>query len=139
MRYLALDLGDRRIGVAISDQIGMLARPLEVMARTSRAADYAHIAELVQEHGIDLVVVGLPLNMDGSEGSRAAWARDYGAELAETVGVPVALWDERLSTEEAEEILRAQGKRPREHQDWIDAIAAAVILQSYLDGQTEFV
>ncbi len=139
MRYLALDLGDRRIGVAISDQIGMFARPLEVMERTSRAADYAHIAELVQEHGIDLVVVGLPLNMDGSEGSRAAWARDYGAELAETVGVPVELWDERLSTEEAEEILRAQGKRPREHQDWIDAIAAAVILQSYLDAQKRFV
>jgi putative Holliday junction resolvase len=132
MRYLALDLGDRRIGIAISDTLGMIARPLEVLERTSRAADYAHYAALVAEHGVDLVVVGLPLNMDGTEGSRAAWARDYGGELAETVGVPVEMWDERLSTEEAADILRAQGKDPREERDWIDAVAAAVILQSYL-------
>ncbi len=135
MRYLALDLGDRRIGIALSDPLGMLARPLEVMERTSRAADYAHIAKRVAEYNVATIIVGLPLNMDGTEGSRAAWSRDYAAELAETVGVPVVMWDERLSTEEAAAILRAQGKRPGEHKDGIDAVAAAVILQSYLDAR----
>jgi putative Holliday junction resolvase len=132
MRYLALDLGDRRIGVAISDALGMLARPLEVFERTSRAADFDHIGDLVARHRVDAVVVGLPLNMDGTEGPQAAWVRDYSGALAEALAVPVHFWDERLTTEEAEDILRAQGKPPTK--DRIDAVAAAVILRSYLDS-----
>lgn len=132
MRYLALDLGDRRIGVAISDALGMLARPLEVFERTSRAADFDHINDLITRHCVDAVVVGLPLNMDGTEGPQAVWVREYSDALAETLAVPVHLWDERLTTEEAEDILRAQGKPPAK--DWIDAVAAAVILRSYLDS-----
>lgn len=131
MRYLALDMGDRRIGVAISDMSGLLARPLEVFARTSRVADFAHVADLIAAHQVEALVVGLPFNMDGSEGSQAAWVRDYTGALAATIDVPVHLCDERLTTVEAADIMRAQGKTPSK--DWIDAVAAAVILQSYLD------
>ncbi len=140
MRYLSLDLGERRIGVAISDSIGMLARPLSTFKRTSREADFNHIARLVEEHNVAAIIMGLPLNMDGTEGPQAAWVRDYSAALAAALqdrgaatAIPVQLWDERLSTEEAEEIIRAQGKRPDKTR--IDAVAAAVILQSYLDAQ----
>jgi len=133
MRTLALDLGSRRIGVAISDTLSMFARPLEVFERTSRVADFAHIQALIDADKVQSVVAGLPLNMDGTEGKQAAWVRDYAAALGEAISMPVVLWDERLTTQEAKDILRAQGKRPSK--DWIDAVAAAVILQSYLDAQ----
>jgi len=132
-RALALDLGEKRIGVAVSDALGMVARPLEIFPRTSRRADFAHIGALVKAHQVDTVVVGLPLNMDGSEGRPAAWVRDYGAALAETLAVPVHFWDERLTSEEAIDILRAQGKSTAK--GTVDAVAAAVILQSYLDSR----
>ena len=132
LRALALDLGERRIGVAISDALGMVARPLEIFSRTSRKADFAHIGALVTAHQVDAVVVGLPLNMDGSEGRQAAWVRDYSADLAKTLTVPVHLWDERLTSEEAEDILRTQGKSTAK--GTLYAVAAAVILQSYLDS-----
>jgi putative Holliday junction resolvase len=132
-RALALDLGERRIGVAVSDALGMVARPLEIFARTSRNADFAHIGALVKSHQVDAVIVGLPLNMDGSEGRQAAWVRDYSAALAETITVPVHFWDERLTSEEAVDILRAQGKPTTK--GTVDAVAAAVILQSYLDNR----
>ena len=132
-RALALDLGERRIGVAISDALGMVARPLEIFPRTSRRADFAHIGALVTAHQVDAVIVGLPLNMDGTEGRQAAWVRDYSAALAETLAVPVHFWDERLTSEEAIDILRAQGKSTAKGE--IDAVAAAVILQSYLDSR----
>ncbi|MGC9467653.1 MAG: Holliday junction resolvase RuvX [Anaerolineae bacterium] len=134
MRYLALDLGDRHIGVAISDTLGMIARPLEVFDRTSREADFRHIDQLIDDHRVDALVVGLPLNMDGTEGPQADWVKDYTGALAEEVSIPVQLWDERLSTEEAKDIMRAQGKAP--DREWIDAVAAAVILQSYLNAHT---
>jgi len=129
MRYLALDLGDRRIGIALSD--GVLARPLEMFYRSSRAADFAHIEMLVHQHQVTTLVIGLPLNMDGTEGSQAAWVRHYGAALAQAVELPAIFWDERLTSVEAEEVLRTQGRHPEKH--LIDAIAAAIILQSYLD------
>ncbi|MGC9521511.1 MAG: Holliday junction resolvase RuvX [Anaerolineae bacterium] len=132
MRYLSLDLGDRRIGVAVSDSLGMIARPLEVFQRTSRQSDFQHIRALVDELGVETIVVGLPINMDGTEGGQADWVRDYTSALRKAIAVPVVLWDERLSTEEAKEIMRAQGREPRREE--IDAVAAAVILQGYLDA-----
>ena len=132
MRYLALDLGDKRIGVAISDTLGMIARPLSVIIRTSRVADFEAYAALVAEHRVDELVVGLPISMDGTEGRQAEWVRDYSADLATALDLPLHLWDERLTTEEAVDIMRAQGKRPSK--DWIDAVAAAVILQNFLDA-----
>ena len=133
MRYLALDPGDRRIGVAISDATGLIARPLEVIARSSRERDQTRIRALIAQHKVACLVVGLPLNMDGSEGHQAAWVRDYTAALQATINIPVVLWDERLTTYEAEEIARMQGRPVAK--DRIDAVAAAVILQSYLDVQ----
>ncbi|HOC21297.1 MAG TPA: Holliday junction resolvase RuvX [Anaerolineae bacterium] len=131
MRTLALDLGDRRIGVALSDATRTLARPLEVFQRRSRAADFAHVAALVQQHEVGAVVIGLPFNMNGTEGQRAAWTRDYGAALGQAVERPVTFWDERLTTVEAEELLQAQGRQSEKRS--VDAIAAAIILQGYLD------
>ncbi len=133
MRYLALDLGRRRVGVAVSDALGMLARPLEVFKRSSRVADFAHVAELVKAQGAETLVIGLPLQMDGSEGENIAWVREYSAAMAAAVGTPVEFWDERLTTVEAEDIMREQGKVP--DKNWIDAVAAAVILQGYLDSR----
>jgi putative holliday junction resolvase len=137
VRHLALDLGDRRIGVAVSDSVGMLARPVEVFERRSRLEDFKHIRKLIQQHGVEALVVGLPLNLDGTEGQQAAWVRDYTAALAEALAdvlpAPITLWDERLSSETAIDILREQGRNPRTEP--IDAVAAAVILQSYLDRQ----
>ena len=133
MRVLALDLGNKRIGAALSDSTGLIARPLLVFKRTSRVADFATIARLITEHNVACLVVGLPISMDGSEGSQAAWVRDYCAALGATLPIPLHLWDERLTTHAAEELLREQGKRP--DPQWIDAVAAAVILQNYLDAQ----
>ncbi len=133
MRVLALDLGDKRIGVALSDSTGLIARPLLVFKRTSRVADFVTVARLTAEYDVARVVVGLPISMDGSEGRQAAWVRDYCAALDETLTIPLFLWDERLTTYSAVELLREQGKRP--DPQWIDAVAAAVILQSYLDAQ----
>ncbi len=120
------------MGVALSDATGMLARSLEVFVRASRVADFAHIAELVLRHRVEALVVGLPLQMSGADGKRTAWTRDYSKALAKVVEVPIHLWDERLTTVEAEEIMLAQGKAPDRR--WIDAVAAAVILQSFLDA-----
>jgi putative Holliday junction resolvase len=132
MRHLALDLGDQRIGVAVSDALGIVARPVKVFERASRKADFVLINGMIDEYGADIVICGLPLNMDGTEGPQAEWVRDYTQALSEAIAIPVALWDERLTTEDAKDILRAQGKAIEK--DWLDAVAAAVILQSYLDA-----
>lgn len=133
MRHLALDLGEKRIGVAISDTLGIVARPLEIFSRTSRVADFAHIEALVTTHQVEAIIVGLPINMDGTEGRQATWARDYSAALAATLPILVRMWDERLTSEEASDILRARGKPAGK--GTLDAVAAAVILQSYLDAR----
>ena len=131
MRVLALDVGDRRVGIAISDPIGMLARPLTVVKRSGR--DYQRIADLAKEHGVELIVAGCPRNMDGSEGEQARKVEAYLAGLEEHIDVPIELWDERLSTFEAQRLMIEAGRRARERRERIDAAAAAVILQDYLD------
>ncbi|MCG2767811.1 MAG: Holliday junction resolvase RuvX [Anaerolineae bacterium] len=131
MRVLALDVGDRRVGIAISDPIGMLARPLTVVKRSGR--DYQRIADLAKEHGVELIVAGYPRNMDGSEGEQARKVEAYLAGLEEHIDVPIELWDEQLSTFEAQRLMIEAGRRARERRERIDAAAAAVILQDYLD------
>ncbi len=137
MRVLALDVGERRVGVAVSDPSGTIARPLQAITRASRKEDFAAIAALVAEHGVGLVVVGRPLSLDGTEGPQARRIARYMAALAEHLDVPVVAWDERYSTVSALEILRTHhpGRRARRDRGRIDATAAAVILQSYLDSQ----
>jgi putative Holliday junction resolvase len=139
MRVLALDVGERRVGIAVSDPTGALARPLQALARSSREVDFASVAAIVAEHDVGLVVVGLPFSLDGTEGPQARRITGYANRLADHLSVPVVLWDERFTTAEAEEILRqsrSEKKRRRARTSGeLDAIAAAVILQSYLDSR----
>jgi putative Holliday junction resolvase len=133
-RLLALDVGERRIGVAVSDPTGIVARPLTTIVRASRKKDFKAIARLVEENQAGKVIVGLPLSLDGTEGPQAQQIRRYGERLAQTLSVPILFWDERYSTVTAKELLKDKGKRRPARED-IDAVAAAVFLQSYLDAQ----
>jgi putative Holliday junction resolvase len=139
MRVLALDVGERRVGIAISDPTGALARPLQALVRSSREEDFATVAAIVAEYDIGLVVIGRPLSLDGEEGPQARRIAGYADRLAEYLPTQVVLWDERFTTAEAEEILRqsrSEKKRRRARTSGeLDAIAAAVILQSYLDSR----
>jgi putative Holliday junction resolvase len=137
-RALALDLGERRIGVAVSDPTGILARPLTTIVRASRQADFEAIAALVDEYAIERVIVGLPLSLDGTEGPQALQSRRYAERLAQALAIPIEFWDERYSSAVATDILREQGQHRRHMRDKLDATAAAVILQSYLDAQAPF-
>lgn len=136
VRVLALDLGSKRIGVAVSDRSGTIATPLLVLQRSGRQrTDHERIKALVDEEEAERVVVGLPLSMNGSIGKAAAAAITEAEILATVVGVPVETIDERLTTVTAERILMELGKRGRARRQVIDKVAAAVILQSWLDGR----
>jgi len=134
MRYLGLDVGRARIGLALADDVLRTARAYATVARRSDAVDLAAIGEVARQFEVTQAVVGLPLNMDGSEGASARFARAFAAKLGQALGLPVALQDERLSTFEAEDRLRQQGVTARDQRALVDAEAAAVILQSWLDG-----
>jgi putative Holliday junction resolvase len=138
MRFLALDVGERRIGVAVSDPTGTIARPLRTLERGSRKEDFSAIAALVAEVNAQAIIVGHPLSLDGTVGPQARRVASYAQGLAEHLDVPVIPWDERFSTASADEILREtrgeKAKRRARADGEIDAIAAAVILQSYLDA-----
>ena len=135
MKAIGLDYGERRIGVAAGDPLGLTAQPLVVIERTSVAADTARIADIVRRRGADTIVVGLPLQMDGSMGSQARRVRRFALRLGREIGLPVVLWDERLSTAEAERSLLAAGERRSDRRAVRDSVAAAVVLQSYLEAQ----
>ncbi|RME37999.1 MAG: Holliday junction resolvase RuvX [Thermoflexia bacterium] len=138
MRVLALDIGDRRIGIAVSDPTGLIARPLRVLERRSKKEDFAVLSSLVSEYGVERVVVGRPLTPRGRVGQQARRAEGYAQALAEVLSVPVELWDERYTTVAAEEILRETRKPSarREKRD-VDAVAAAVLLQDYLSAHAQ--
>ncbi len=133
MRTLGVDLGRVRIGLALADDVLRTARPLRVISRRTEAADLAAIAAAVREYEVDRVVLGLPLNMDGTEGPSARLARSFAPKLEAALAVPVELFDERLSTFEAEIRLRDQGFSAKDRRSRVDAEAAAVILQGWLD------
>jgi len=140
MRYLALDVGDRRVGVAVSDETELIATPLVVIHRKSKAEDFIKIARLVQEQRAGGLVIGQPLNADGSAGPQAARVERYALALAqalrdEGLEVTIAFWDEYLSTQRAQKAMIAAGRRSRARRMRIDAAAAAVILQDYLDAK----
>jgi len=131
-RVMALDVGDRRVGVAVSDPTGTLATPHTVIQRRSKAEDFATVARLAAELDVELVVVGLPLTLDGEIGPQARRVTRYTQALAETIDVPVEFHDERYSTVTADELLMESSRKRRVP---IDAAAAAVILQDYLESQ----
>jgi len=135
VRYLGLDVGRATIGLALADDVLRTARPLRTIRRAREQGDLAALRRVAEEYEVEQAVVGLPLHMDGSEGASARLARDFAAKVAEALGVPVELCDERLSTFEAESRLRAQGFSAREQRSMVDAEAAAVILQAWLDGR----
>ena len=134
MRALGIDLGSKRIGVALSDSAGSVATPYEVVARSGdRQRDHRHIADLAAEAGAVCLVVGLPLSLDGSDGPAATAARAEAEELAAATGLPVELWDERLTTVTADRDLRALDLRAPARRRVVDKVAAAVLLQAWLD------
>jgi putative pre-16S rRNA nuclease len=134
VRVLALDLGTRRIGVAISDFTGTVASPLTVLERSkSLRNDHERIAAVVRKEEAELVVVGLPLSLSGEEGPAARAARTEANALATLVGVPIETFDERLTTVTAERALTEAGVRGRVRRQLVDKVAAAVILQAFLD------
>ncbi|MDB5107923.1 MAG: Holliday junction resolvase YqgF [Candidatus Binatus sp.] len=136
MTIAALDLGRRRIGVAVSDPTGSSAFPLGAIERKSLAQDLKQIAAMLHGRPLTAIVVGLPLNMDGSEGPSARWARGFAAKLELALGVKVEMFDERLSSFEAEERLKGMPIKRGARKPAIDAIAATVILEGWLATQT---
>jgi putative Holliday junction resolvase len=140
MRLLALDVGDRRVGVAVSDATGLIATPLAVLRRRSKVEDFTKIAALLSEQRAEKLVVGYPLNADGSAGPQARRVERYAAAMAEALRdeglrVPIVMWDEHGSTQRAQELMISAGRSAKDRRQRIDAVAAAVILQDYLDEQ----
>jgi putative Holliday junction resolvase len=137
MRIMGLDYGSRTVGVAVTDPLGLTAQPLETITRKEEnklRRTYARISELVRELEVGLLVVGLPLNMDGSEGERASLARVFAEGLSRRTGLDVVFEDERLTTVEADEVLRETGYDRQSRKKVIDQIAASLILKGYLEG-----
>lgn len=130
-KLLALDLGERRIGIAISDDMGIIASPLETV--DLRKSSIERVAELAANHNVHGIVAGLPKTMKGEEGYQAREARSMAKEIEEIVEVPVLLWDERLTSSIADQIIGPKRKKSA-RKEQRDAVAAAVLLQSYLDA-----
>ena len=137
MTYLGVDLGRATIGLALADDVLRTARAFSTVRRSTEAADLAAVSRVAADYEVALAVLGLPLNMDGSEGPSARLARSFAPKLESALGIPVELFDERLSTFEAEQRLRDRGLSTRDGRAVIDAEAAAVILQNWLDARSE--
>ncbi|MCP5025165.1 MAG: Holliday junction resolvase RuvX [Actinomycetia bacterium] len=135
MRTLGIDLGSKRVGIALSDSAGVLATPYEVLQRSSdRQRDHRTIKAMVEELGVEIVVVGLPLSLDGSIGPAAEGALAEVEELRIALGVPVETYDERLTTVTAERSLMEQNLNAKERRKVVDKVAATVLLQAWLEG-----
>jgi putative Holliday junction resolvase len=132
VRIAALDVGDRRIGVAVSDELGLTARRVATVGRLGGRRDLEALAAVLAQLAPERIVVGLPVNMDGSEGRQAARVRAFAERLGVHVALPITFWDERLTTWEAESRLRAEGVPAARWRDVVDQEAAVIILESYL-------
>ena len=132
MRVMAIDYGDVRTGVAVSDASGLLAGYTTVVHSRSAGRAAEEVARIARERQADELVMGFPRNMDGTEGPRAELYRAFAALVEEKTGMPVRLWDERRTTIEAHQILHASGKRMKAHKQNVDAVAASLILEGYL-------
>lgn len=132
MRIAALDVGDARVGVAVGDDLGITVTGIGVVARKGGRRDIEAIGRLLAPYEPERIVIGLPLNMDGTEGRQAARTRAFAARVAEHLRCPVDFHDERLTSFEAEERLRAAGVRGRRQRALVDQVAAEVILEDYL-------
>ena len=135
MRVCAIDYGDARTGLAVSDPTGLLAGHTETVQAYRPEDVIARIAAVAAEYGVGKLVLGHPVNMDGSRGSRAEKAEAFAERLRAETGLPVTLWDERRTTIDAHQILRANGRNARKHKNVVDAVAAALILDGYLSWE----
>jgi len=131
-RILALDYGTKRIGVALSDELGWTAQPLETIERRTLDRDLEHIASLVGSHEVGQVVLGFPLQLDGREGPAVQAMREFAGRLEQRLPVPLVLWDERMTTKAAEDLLIAADVSRKKRKGAVDRVAAAILLQSYL-------
>jgi putative holliday junction resolvase len=135
-RYLALDVGSKRIGVAVSDELGLTAQPVLTLERKRNPRDdLRSLARLARRYDVAGIVVGNPLHLSGEQSPRAAKTQAFAAELGELTGLPIHLWDERLTTEEAHHILYEAGHARQEHRRVVDQVAATLILKSFLEDR----
>lgn len=132
MRIMAIDYGDQRIGLAVSDERAILVGDAWTMKEWNMERAVKRIGKLVTERNIGKLVLGLPKNMDGTEGSRAAISREFAELLRQETGLEVVLWDERRSSIEAHAILHANGRKEKDHRKNVDAVAASLMLEGYL-------
>jgi putative Holliday junction resolvase len=133
MRLLGLDLGEKRIGVALSDAQGIVTRPVEVIFRRSKREDFEAIDRLVRKWDVERVVIGLPLTSENEIGPQARRVKRYARELGRALSVPIDFVDERYSTVDALDVLRTAGHSRKKQRERVDAVAAAILLESYLD------
>ena len=133
-RILALDLGKKRIGLALSDPLRITAQGMPNLVRTNNRADLEALGALIREHGVGLVLLGNPINMRGAEGRQSGWVRDFAKTIRSRLGVPVQLWDERLTSVEAGRVLRQSGISIEKRAAAVDRLSAVILLQSYLDS-----
>jgi putative holliday junction resolvase len=134
MRILALDPGTRRIGVAISDELKIIAQPLEFIPAEPMSVFFDRLNAILHEKEVELIIVGMPRNMDGSYGPAALAAQEFTAALRENVAVPIKTWDERLTSVQANRLLIEANVRREKRKEMVDKMAAAILLQSYLDA-----
>lgn len=133
MRVLGIDYGDKRIGLALSDQLRIIASPLEVYYRKSLQQDLEYIQKIIQANQVDTIVIGLPINMDGTLGERATQTQDFGEQLRQLTNIPIVYVDERWTSKESERILIQSNIRREKRKTLVDKVAAQNILQRYLD------
>ncbi|MDQ0339551.1 putative Holliday junction resolvase [Caldalkalibacillus uzonensis] len=134
---MGLDVGQKTIGVSISDELGWTAQGLEVIKRTNLEQDLARLEDLIGQYQVSQIIVGLPKNMDGTIGQTGVLCQAFAQALQAKTGLPVKMWDERLSTQSAERILLAADMSRKKRKQVIDKMAAVIILQSYLDAHTK--
>lgn len=138
MRIMGLDFGSKTVGVAVSDPLGITAQGVEIIRRKEEnklRQTYARIEELILEYQVEEIVLGLPKNMNATEGKRAQLTREFKDGLERRTGLSVTLWDERLTTVAADKTMMEAGIRREHRKDYVDMIAASLILQGYLDSR----
>ena len=136
-RVLAIDFGGKRIGLALSDELRMTARPLATLMRTNRRNDLRRLREMVRAHGVGRIVVGNPVRLDGSEGEKAREAAQFAARIQKELQIPVEMFDERLSSWEAQDSAKLKKPKRKKQDAEIDAMAAAIILRDFLEREHE--
>lgn len=133
-RILALDLGRKRIGLALSDPLGISAQGLQTLQRTTIREDIAALEAIARQHDVKLILLGHPLNMNGTEGRQARYTSDFAERLTERTGLPVRFWDERMTSIEAGRVLRDSGISIEKRAKAVDRLAAVILLASFLDS-----